>query len=210
MSSNENTPAPSHNEFGVPMSDDERYEYTLARIARTHIRSFFPLYFHFLSKDFSPFRLHMSSDSWGTLPSHSLPFFIPLYEYSPSFCAYSMRWLRCSTSGTRQCPFRSVTTWHVSRFPFSFVYLKLLGLWIPYSLVALDYWHRLSSDVLDSTAAALILVNERPQCHPDLSHRIAFNEALSYEIDVTQSTIRHLRTHLEALESLKIISDNLL
>ena len=55
---------------------------------------------------------------------------------------------------------------------------------------------------------AHILVAERPQQHLSSTHRLAFNEALKAEIEVTQDAITRLRSHLERLEYLKHFSDS--
>lgn len=54
-----------------------------------------------------------------------------------------------------------------------------------------------------------MLFNEQPQHHPDVDHRLAFHDALSYELHVTRTALNNLRAHLANIELLKQLSDNI-
>ena len=52
-----------------------------------------------------------------------------------------------------------------------------------------------------------MLVTDRLASHPNPLRRLAFNEALSYDIHLTEDAIFALQAHLERLRFLKFFSD---
>ena len=53
-----------------------------------------------------------------------------------------------------------------------------------------------------------MLLNERPQHHPDVDHRLAFHDALAYKLHITRTALNNLCAHLANIDLLKQLSDN--